>query len=108
MGTIPVVQSVFDPRNLYTAVLFAGVLALVIAAWRQFFPVPSANQSGSRSTTTFHQQQFLIVAGSLIAIPFLPASNLLFPVGFVVAERVLYLPRYDKKYEPTDQYSNEQ
>ena len=28
----------------------------------------------------------------LIIFPFLPASNLLFPVGFVVAERVLYLP----------------
>ena len=25
-------------------------------------------------------------------VPFLPASNLFFPVGFVVAERVLYLP----------------
>ena len=23
---------------------------------------------------------------------FIPASNLLFPVGFVIAERVLYLP----------------
>ena len=29
---------------------------------------------------------------SLMIIPFLPASNLFFPVGFVVAERVLYLP----------------
>jgi len=29
---------------------------------------------------------------SLITFPFIPASNLLFPVGFVVAERVLYLP----------------
>ena len=28
----------------------------------------------------------------LIVLPFLPASNLLFPVGFVIAERVLYLP----------------
>ncbi len=28
----------------------------------------------------------------LTVIPFLPASNLLFPVGFVVAERILYLP----------------
>jgi hypothetical protein len=28
-----------------------------------------------------------------MAIPFLPASNLLFPVGFVVAERILYIPR---------------
>ena len=29
---------------------------------------------------------------ALVVLPFLPASNLLFPVGFVVAERVLYLP----------------
>ena len=29
---------------------------------------------------------------SLLVLPFLPASNLLFPVGFVIAERVLYLP----------------
>ena len=28
----------------------------------------------------------------LTIVPFLPASNLFFPVGFVVAERVLYLP----------------
>lgn len=27
-----------------------------------------------------------------MAFPFLPASNLFFPVGFVVAERVLYMP----------------
>ncbi|CAB1313466.1 unnamed protein product [Coregonus sp. 'balchen'] len=29
---------------------------------------------------------------SLIVFPFIPASNLFFPVGFVVAERVLYVP----------------
>ena len=29
---------------------------------------------------------------SLLVLPYLPASNLFFPVGFVVAERVLYLP----------------
>ncbi|XP_049269025.1 protein O-mannosyl-transferase Tmtc3 [Rhipicephalus sanguineus] len=29
---------------------------------------------------------------SLLVFPFLPASNLFFPVGFVVAERVLYMP----------------
>ncbi|KAL7982555.1 hypothetical protein Chor_010153 [Crotalus horridus] len=28
----------------------------------------------------------------LIILPFIPASNLFFPVGFVVAERVLYVP----------------
>lgn len=28
----------------------------------------------------------------LMALPFMPASNLFFPVGFVIAERVLYMP----------------
>lgn len=28
----------------------------------------------------------------LMVLPFIPASNLFFPVGFVVAERVLYVP----------------
>ena len=27
-----------------------------------------------------------------MVIPFIPASNIFFPVGFVVAERILYLP----------------
>ena len=34
----------------------------------------------------------VLLAVSLIVIPFIPASNLLFRVGFVVAERNLYLP----------------
>lgn len=28
----------------------------------------------------------------MTVIPFLPASNMLFTVGFVIAERILYLP----------------
>ena len=29
---------------------------------------------------------------AMLVIPFLPASNIFFRVGFVVAERILYLP----------------
>nr|CAD7451552.1 unnamed protein product [Timema bartmani] len=29
---------------------------------------------------------------AFLILPFLPASNLFFPVGFVVAERILYIP----------------
>lgn len=29
---------------------------------------------------------------AMMILPFLPASNLFFPVGFVIAERVLYAP----------------
>ena len=32
------------------------------------------------------------MAMAFIIVPFLPASNVFFRVGFVVAERVLYLP----------------
>ncbi|XP_050076758.1 protein O-mannosyl-transferase TMTC2 [Anopheles maculipalpis] len=34
----------------------------------------------------------LLMSVALLTLPFLPASNLLFYVGFVVAERILYLP----------------
>lgn len=40
----------------------------------------------------------LILGVLLLILPFLPASNLFVTVGFVVAERVLYIPRY--KYKP--------
>ncbi|KAI4887485.1 hypothetical protein NFI96_017745 [Prochilodus magdalenae] len=38
------------------------------------------------------RENIVIFSLSLLALPFLPASNLFFYVGFVVAERVLYIP----------------
>lgn len=44
-------------------------------------------------TTSFPSpQSILLVSLLLLVFPFIPASNLLFPVGFVVAERILYIP----------------
>lgn len=41
-----------------------------------------------------HQRHSVLVLSSLfLVLPFLPASNLLVIVGFVVAERILYIPR---------------
>ena len=40
----------------------------------------------------YTSKEVLLFSLSLMIFPFLPASNLFFPVGFVVAERVLYLP----------------
>ncbi|XP_072125430.1 protein O-mannosyl-transferase TMTC2 isoform X1 [Mobula birostris] len=37
-------------------------------------------------------QNILIFSLSLLIIPFLPATNLFFYVGFVIAERILYIP----------------
>ena len=76
MGTIPLITSLTDPRNLVTIATFALVLILGIFA----------------STKNGRAAKILMVSLSLIVFPYLPASNLFFPVGFVIAERVLYLP----------------
>lgn len=75
MGTIPLVTTLADPRNLATLVL------LVILGHLAFVALFSSKTSKA-----------LIMALAMIGLPFLPASNLFFPVGFVVAERILYIP----------------
>lgn len=79
MGSIPLVSSPLDHRNLATvalAVVLAGLL------WR-LCREPEAQEGESQ-----HGGFPLLVT----LLPFLPASNLLVSVGFVVAERVLYIP----------------
>ncbi|CAH1799956.1 unnamed protein product [Owenia fusiformis] len=76
MGTIPVIQGFSDPRNLATLLFYAMLGSLV------YFAVVSKGQ----------RTQALILGLAMLVLPFIPASNLFFPVGFVVAERILYLP----------------
>ena len=76
MDTVPPIASLSDPRNLLTLATFAGLLSL------------SCYSASSRDS---HHRKILFGL-SLTILPFLPASNLLFPVGFVIAERVLYIP----------------
>lgn len=76
MGTIPVIESVLDTRNLATLLFYGGLSLLAYHSLRY--------RHGSAKT--------VIMALSLMVLPFIPASNLFFPVGFVVAERVLYVP----------------
>ncbi|KAG8037615.1 hypothetical protein G9C98_005826 [Cotesia typhae] len=42
--------------------------------------------------TTKSAVSIVIISLGFLALPFLPASNLFFYVGFVIAERILYLP----------------
>ncbi|XP_007429126.1 transmembrane and TPR repeat-containing protein 3 [Python bivittatus] len=76
MGTIPLVESVLDVRNIATITFFCFLGTLVVFSLRY---------AGDSSKT-------VLMALCLIVLPFIPASNLFFPVGFVVAERVLYVP----------------
>ena len=76
MGTIPLVTSLADPRNLITLVFFAAVAAMLL-----YGAIGRGNSS-----------KVVMFATALIIFSYLPASNVFFPVGFVVAERVLYIP----------------
>ncbi|GIX70057.1 protein O-mannosyl-transferase TMTC3, partial [Caerostris darwini] len=76
MGTIPLVASLLDPRNLATISFYCALGAIIWIA----------------VTSDPKHFQLLCVSLSLLVLPFLPASNLFFPVGFVVAERILYIP----------------
>ena len=76
MGTIPPIASLTDPRNLLTLATFASLLSVGCYAM---------------STRDAHHRK-LLFGLCLMIVPFIPASNLFFPVGFVIAERVLYIP----------------
>ncbi|XP_075235053.1 protein O-mannosyl-transferase TMTC1-like [Lycorma delicatula] len=77
MGSIPLVTSLADYRNVATCLFFAGVL------WLAY-----------RIIADFESQKHapLVLGALLLSLPFLPATNLLVTVGFVIAERVLYIP----------------
>ncbi|XP_047519722.1 protein O-mannosyl-transferase TMTC1-like [Pieris napi] len=77
MGSVPLITSSWDPRNLLTC---AALGTLLLLCYRCF-------------TDMEVQRHCPVVVGLLfLVIPFLPASNLLVTVGFVIAERVLYIP----------------
>ena len=76
MDTIPGISSLADPRNLLTLVTFTAI---------GFLGLYSVTGSGRHHKT-------VLFSLSLMVLPFLPATNLFFQVGFVIAERILYLP----------------
>ena len=78
------------PRNLATlAFYFALGAALVTRVWPL---LPGFHQGKVARSRSRRSGRLVALCLSLMALPFLPASNLFFYVGFVVAERVLYIP----------------
>ena len=76
MDTIPPISSLTDPRNLLTLATLAGLISMGYYGMIGREP---------------HRRRVLFSL-CLMVVPFLPASNLFFPVGFVIAERILYIP----------------
>ncbi|QQP53292.1 Uncharacterized protein FKW44_005727 [Caligus rogercresseyi] len=80
MGSVPLISGWADPRNVATLVLFALGAALAWMAIPGIFFKKEKHHVG------------VFASLALCCLPFLPASNLFFPVGFVIAERILYIP----------------
>ncbi|XP_042890459.1 protein O-mannosyl-transferase TMTC1-like [Penaeus japonicus] len=76
MGSVALVTSPFDLRNLASVLLYGG-LALALRAG---LVIKGRDGNG------------ILLGLVLLVVPFLPATNLFFTVGFVVAERILYIP----------------
>lgn len=100
MGSIPLVTSLADARNVATLALLlslAGV-ATATAKWYSQALLADAgavggSHGGQPSKVAVVGVAHAAVVGVVVAaLAFLPASNALFYVGFVAAERVMYLP----------------
>ncbi|XP_037086806.1 protein O-mannosyl-transferase TMTC2-like [Pollicipes pollicipes] len=100
-SALPPLLGPADPRNAASAALLLGLAALLFAACRA--PAETAtnnNNNGSSSSSKPSRpgghsgpgRPGLLFALCFSLLTFLPASNLLFYVGFLVAERVLYAP----------------
>ncbi|CAI6365923.1 unnamed protein product [Macrosiphum euphorbiae] len=73
MDAVPRIESVADPRNVATVLFYAALAAVARASVRR-------------------KRTAVAVAAAVSVASYVPASNALFYVGFVVAERVLYIP----------------
>ncbi|KAL6077714.1 Protein O-mannosyl-transferase tmtc3 [Balamuthia mandrillaris] len=78
---IPLITSWTDPRNLLSISAYASLLAVVLAAI--YFLRRGMEQKYSRP---------ILLSLAWIVFPFLPAAQLLFAPGTLIAERVLYVP----------------
>mmetsp|Transcript_19304 Transcript_19304/g.44900 ORF Transcript_19304/g.44900 Transcript_19304/m.44900 type:complete len:773 (-) Transcript_19304:105-2423(-) len=76
MDAIPAVREWMDCRLLLPLAAYAGLCATASAVLSM---APKHRRAG-------------LVALALMVVPFVPASNILFPIGTVIGERLLYMP----------------
>ena len=112
MGSIPLVESFFDIRVALTVIFFYILYRLSLQCL-DFVPKKHIQENNNdyfynfkiKNTTLCtcdnttknrkspsDERLVLFVSLLFLVIPFLPASNIFFYVGFVIAERILYLP----------------
>ncbi|KAI5634756.1 transmembrane and TPR repeat-containing protein 4 [Phthorimaea operculella] len=78
MGCVPVIKDLFDYRLIFVVLMYMYGTLVFKAIFN------SKNRESTKRVT--------VISLLLLVIPFLPAMNIFFPVGFVIAERILYIP----------------
>ena len=91
LGSLPLVTSCTDTRNIITAVAAAAAVGLLLAAKKVNHLTIFCTIIGIIQAT---MKKPLVFSLLFLVLPYIPASNIFFPVGFVAAERTLYIPRY--------------
>ena len=98
MEAVPLITSVADPRNLVSLGFYSLLVLLsltYLSGWRR--PSWASTSLGPRRSNYEDScnrtgDDVVILGLALLVLPYIPASNLFFYVGFVVAERILYIP----------------
>ncbi|KAM8858350.1 protein O-mannosyl-transferase TMTC4 isoform 1-T1 [Synchiropus picturatus] len=76
MGCVPLIRSATDWRMVWLLLLWCVLIGLI---------------SQALCSLDSQRRRTLTLSLVLLVVPFLPACNIFFRVGFVIAERVLYL-----------------
>ncbi|XP_077990918.1 protein O-mannosyl-transferase TMTC2-like [Glandiceps talaboti] len=111
MEAIPLLESISDVRNLATLLLYFSLLLFGICSLKGLSRSNNGDLNSNNTVTstsngklnsTYQKLQkpkvlverfeIIILSLAIMIVPFIPATNLFFYVGFVVAERVLYIP----------------
>ncbi|CAG0894187.1 unnamed protein product [Cyprideis torosa] len=92
MDSIPLLHSLNDVRNIATVLFYAILILLSLRLWKQLVSLPISPGVSPREFLRLDSPRCLLLSLAFLVLPFLPATNLFFYVGFVVAERILYLP----------------
>nr|XP_027200456.1 transmembrane and TPR repeat-containing protein 1-like isoform X2 [Dermatophagoides pteronyssinus] len=103
-STIRLINSLNDQRNLWTLtilimsilLLYCSITKLLWSNHHSHHPIETSIQLAGNGKISANNNdddgKTLFIAIIMLIIPYLPASNLFITVGFVIAERLLYVP----------------
>jgi len=90
MDSVPKISSIFDLRNCLSLAFYYLLHIAVRTMYTRSATSSSVRSAINRKSLSRQSATLFLILFTVVS--FLPASNLFFYVGFVVAERILYIP----------------